>query len=257
MVSLDRVSVQRGSLGVVRDDRLFGGTKQRAAVPYLRRKKEEGAAEFVYASPFCGFAQVAIAAAAKEVGCRVTLFCEQDVTQTETGRLHAFSQLAAEQGAKVVTVASLAEAESSARAYAEKAGNRLKIPLGLDCPVFRARLREEISLCWTDLVQKSRRAPDALWVAAGSGTIGQVMRDVLPSSVELKLVDVGVLPADDPRLQALRARKRVSWMRSPESFFQPALSRPPVPSNAHYDAKLWRYLFTEASDGDVWWNIAR
>lgn len=250
------VSIREGTLGVVRDDLLFGGTKQRAAVPFLQKKKAEGYREFVYASPFCGFAQVALAAAGKAVGVKIVLFCEPDAMNPTPFSPHAFTRLAAEQGAEIHLVATLAAAEAEAKQYEERGDRCYKVPLGFDCPCFREALRRELSLCWNALLERSE-APKALWVAAGSGTIGQVLRDVLPDSVLLRLVDVGVLPPDDLRLRALRARKQVAWMRSPESFYAPAGFCPPVPSNVHYDAKLWRFLWAEAQDGDVWWNIAR
>lgn len=46
---------------VVRDDLLPGGTKQRASAPFIQDMVNIGYSHFVYASPFAGFAQVALA----------------------------------------------------------------------------------------------------------------------------------------------------------------------------------------------------
>src|SRR5688500_1651242 len=79
--SLDRLAVSKGHVWVVRDDILEGGTKQRAAVPFLRELIAGGARELAYASPFCGFAQVALAAACRELGLRATIVAERDPEQ--------------------------------------------------------------------------------------------------------------------------------------------------------------------------------
>src|SRR5687768_9894600 len=77
-IELEALPVARGRLHVVRDDRLEGGTKQRAAEPFLAELVVDGVREVVYASPFAGFAQVALAASCRRVGLRCTVFASRD-----------------------------------------------------------------------------------------------------------------------------------------------------------------------------------
>jgi hypothetical protein len=58
---LTPLQIDAGTVHVVRDDLLPGGTKQRAVHAYLRDAIAGGATSFVYASPPPGFAQVALA----------------------------------------------------------------------------------------------------------------------------------------------------------------------------------------------------
>lgn len=88
---VDRLSIPQGHIYVVRDDVLDGGTKQRAAVPYIERLAHEGVREFIYASPFAGFAQVALAVACREVGVRATVFAERDPAFGSEQRPHLFT----------------------------------------------------------------------------------------------------------------------------------------------------------------------
>ncbi|HVK60991.1 MAG TPA: hypothetical protein VM432_05555 [Bdellovibrionales bacterium] len=58
-IQIDALNIRGSRLHVVRDDLLKAGTKQRAAIPYLLDLRKDGFEEFVYASPFSGFAQIA------------------------------------------------------------------------------------------------------------------------------------------------------------------------------------------------------
>ena len=57
-IQLEQLQTNNGHVIVVRDDLLDGGTKQRAAVPFLMYFLQNGCKEFTYASPFSGFAQI-------------------------------------------------------------------------------------------------------------------------------------------------------------------------------------------------------
>lgn len=257
LVQFSTLKLDDRAMHVVRDDRLFGGTKERAALPFLRDQMAAGYNQFVYASPFCGFAQVALAAAGKALGCTVLLVAEQDQTAAEPLTLHPFSELAQEQGARVLVVSSLAQAESTAARVTRSKPGRYQVPLGFNCAPFRAHLRTEVARCWDELGRNLPARPKTVWVAVGSGTLANVLRDVLPESVAVRGVDVGVLPPGDERLGTLRARGGVLWGKSAEAFSEPVREPPPIPSNRHYDAKLWSLLRREARAGDLWWNIAR
>ena len=58
---VSKISLESKNIFAIRDDLLPGGTKQRAAIPYIHNEIKKGHRHFIYASPFSGFAQVALA----------------------------------------------------------------------------------------------------------------------------------------------------------------------------------------------------
>ena len=241
-----------GQVLVAREDLLAGGTKQRAIQPYLNELIASGYTEFVYASPFCGFAQVALAAAARDAGAKARLFCEA----APGGGLHAFSRLAQSMGARAVICSSLAQATARAEGDAEAADSRYLLPLGFRDPAYEARLRDALA---RQLALGEARWGRArrIWVAIGSGTLIRALSAVSPPDREIIGVDVGVLDPNDARLRSLEDLPNVSVRRARESFHEPAREPPRLPSNAHYDAKLWRLIRAEGRLDDLWWNVAR
>jgi hypothetical protein len=258
LVELTALAIPDGHVHVVRDDLLAGGTKQRAAVPYLQELFAEGPREIVYASPFAGFAQVALAASTRHLGLACTLFCEEDRSRPGAiGVPHPFSRLAESMGARIIVVPTLGEAELLAEAYAQAPHGAVKVPLGLNAPIFRKHLKLEISRQWQVVLERLGAAPRTLWLPVGSATLAGAFRDVVPAETELRCVDVRVLDPRDERLVQLAVRPGVRLHTAAERFPQIASAPPPLPSNAHYDAKLWAFVVAEGRDGDVWWNVAR
>ena len=257
-VELDRVSTQRGPLWVVRDDLLAGGTKQRAAILYVAQKQAQGFEELVYASPFASYEQVALAVACKAVGVRCRLYCES-VPWVSRFKLkaHAYSELAAAHGATIELASDLAAAENRAVYYSVARPRCTKVPFGIDCNEFRTTLVTELRRMVPAIQLELGGAPQRIWMAVASGTLARALREAIGPQVELRCLDVGVLPANDARLTGLSRLPRTSVERVPEPFSQPAQFPPPIPSNAHYDATAWRFLAGRAAVRDLWWNIAR
>ena len=253
---VDRLSAGEHEIHVLRDDLLPGGSKQRACRPYLQVLMEKGASHFVYASPFAGFAQVALAQAANELGARCTLFCEEDKTVSANSKPHAFSLLAGSHGADVRVVRSLEEAEERSESFARQQ-DAFKVPLGFNDPVFNRELESAISRLWPKICDTLARPIERIWVPVGSGTLGRALSRVLRSEMSFVWVDVGVLPAGDPRVVRLMSLPNATYLRAPEHFAAAREIPPPVPSNRHYDSKLWRFIRERASPGDLWWNVAR
>ena len=84
-----------------------------------------------------------------------------------------------------------------------------------------------------------------------------IFREILPREIKLNAVDVRVLPPNDKRIEAVRQLANTAVHTAREVFAEPCVNPPPLPSNKHYDAKLWRYIATQAQAGDLWWNVAR
>lgn len=255
-LQLDRIHLSpERSIYVVRDDLLPAGTKQRAILPLLRDFQRQGATHMIYASPFAGFAQVALAYGCHSVGLQCTLFCERDPHQPGVAA-HDFTKLAEHWGAKVALTENLAEAEERADELAESSGGT-KIPLGFHCREFQQHFQLAVADALAEIRQELGFLPKRVWLPVGSGTLTNAFHKVALDTTELCCVDVHVLNPKDLRLQALRLLPRVRYFSAEEEFSERAASRPPLPSNIHYDAKLWSFVKNHAQDGDLWWNVAR
>jgi hypothetical protein len=255
LFQLDTLTTGAVQLHVLRDDLLPGGTKQRGCLRYLRELRQAGAREFVYASPFAGFAQVALSVSAALLGVRCTLFCERDKTVSQPG-FHAFSRLAQRHGAHLVLCEDLDEAHARTLEYAREPSMKV-LPLGFRSERFLDILTEEIHRVWSGLVAQLGHAPRELWVPVGSGTLLQCFHRVTAGRIPIFGVDVRVLAPEDGRITSLRELPGVTVLRTPERFHEPVEHPPPVPSNCHYDAKLWRFLVSQAAPSALWWNVAR
>ncbi len=219
-----------GSLWVVRDDLVAGGTKRRA-LPALLASVPAGV-PVVYASPAYGYAQVALAHECAASGRRAVVFVAR------RARPHPRTLEAVAAGARVVQVPHgyLSHVQAVARRYADEVGGFL-LPFGLDLPVVVDALAEAAA--------GLRLVPDEVWTVAGSGTLSRALQRAWPGA-SFHAVRVGAVPA------AGRARL---W-RAPEAFEADAKVPPPFPSCSNYDAKAWRFLRSEASPGALFWNVA-
>lgn len=237
-----------GSLTVVRDDFLPGGTKQRGAVPFLKQLQREGINEFIYASPFAGFAQVALAKSCALLGAKCTVFAE-----SVQGEMSGYTKLIADK-ATIKLMPSLAHAERAAEIYASQS-DCFKIPLGFDHRLFRYFLKRELGKQWKHLCNSLGFVPQNLWLPVGSGTLATTFSEVAPNTF-LKLIDVRVLRSSDERIQGIMRLDRSEYLQSPHAFHEPSAEIPPIPSNLYYDAKLWQFITRQAKPHDVWWNVA-
>lgn len=235
-VRIVELDTGRSKIHVVDDSVLPGGTKQRAAIPFLQDLQRSGYQSFCYASPPTGYAQIALARSCRAVGAECIIFA-----QSMGGVMSHFTRSIADL-AYIELCGSLEEAEEAAAK-----STAFQIPLGFNHDVYNQHLRQAIKRQWYEILQRIR--PKRLWVPIGSGTLYRAFRSVV--DCEIVAVDVRVLPANDKRVAG------ISNYRTPELFRDPCEVAPPIASNAWYDAKLWRFLLEYGRDGDVWWNVAR
>ncbi len=250
------LKTRQSFIRVAREDFLLGGTKQRAITPFLCELRSQGVEEAVYASPFCGFAQVALAVGARASGLKAVIYCERDPHQSEK-KAHPFSMLARSYGAVIVLVDNLDEAETQASSYTFQHPSRIKIPLGFHNERYLAHMREAVALQIGIIADQHGGLPKRIWLPVGSGTLARIFIEVVPSQCELLGVNVGILSPTDPRLHHLAKHPQFQQLNCSESFHEKATQIPPIPSNAHYDAKLWRFIYEHGRDGDLWWNVAK
>ncbi|MES2965460.1 MAG: pyridoxal-phosphate dependent enzyme, partial [Bdellovibrionota bacterium] len=228
---LDHLEVDDRELFVVRDDLLPGGTKQRACAPFLEALAERGYTRFYYASPFAGFAQVALAYVCRNLGLECHLYCSIDPNaRTASGKKHEFTRLAEAHGAKVTLVDDLAEAERIAYGASRLIAGAYKIPLGFDCAGFRDNLELELRRQWTGILDRLERPPRQLWIPVGSGTLASVFKKIVNEETTLRCVDVRVLSRDDMRIVSLAQDPSLVYCSTPETFAERVRLAPPIPS---------------------------
>lgn len=257
-IKIDQLRADKGTIYVVRDDVLPGGTKQRAMLPLLAELYEQGYREFVYASPFAGFAQIALSASCQKLGYQCTLFCEEDRDGGSTRHaLHELSEVAKNMGASIHVEPTLAEAEIAAKEYCDQRKACFLLPFGFHCQVFTRQLKIALQVQWVYIEKALGKSPKALWLPVGSGTLATVFRYIVPNTTYLKCISVNMLEEKNESIQWLLAAPKVSMQYSCKPFIKPACEVPPIPSSRYYDAKLWSFIREQAEPGDVWWNVAR
>lgn len=233
---------------VVRDDYLTGGTKERALWGYLSGLS---CTDYAYASPFSGFAQIALAHVSAQMGRSCTIIAELN---PHTGDYHPYSLRARSFGANLFPARDLAEAEELAHRLVLARKQMIKIPLGFDVPEFRASMTRVLMNEWAPIAKNIPGGVKRLWLPVGSGTLASTFLKFLPSQIEILGLNVRVLSESDGRLQVLRPEIDLRLASVP--FHEPASILPEIPSNLFYDAKLWEIINEEGRTGDVWWNVA-
>jgi len=220
--------VEHNGVLVLRDDFQPGGTKARA-LPALMTGRER---EYVYASPVCGYAQVALAHVTREMGKRATIFCAQ------RGERHRLTLEAERAGARIVEVpvGYMSVVRAHARQYCDVSGARL-LPFGLDTPVFLQALAE--------VARAVPVQPTEVWTVAGSGVLTRALQMAWPAA-RFHAVQVGAVPS---------VGRATVWV-APEKFDQSARHPPPFPSCTNYDAKAWQFIRRSAKPGALFWNVA-
>ena len=255
-VKLSSLRSKRGQVIVVRDDLLPGGTKQRACVPFLQSMLQKGFSDFIYASPFSGFAQVALSYACQQLGIECHIVCEKDQRFPNKMELHPFTELARSYGARITLTENLEEAERVASGINVRSPLTLKLPLGFDCTDFRNELKKTLLEQWRNIELRCPQIRN-LWLPLGSGTLARTFHEVIPANITLNCVNVHVLGPNDFRISSLAKIPRVKIHHAPMKFHEPAKMLPEIPSNVFYDAKTWEFISNFAEHGDLWWNVAR
>jgi hypothetical protein len=220
----------RRNISVLREDLLAGGTKLRF-LPFLC----EGAREVVYASPFCGGAQVALAELGLKTGKRITIFAAQ------RREPHEMQRRAMEKGARFVPVPHgyLSNVTAKARAYASEKG-ALYLPLGFDVPIAQEAYREFL---WR---VKDEIQPEEIWVAAGSGMLARALAQVFKMSTVVAVV-VGRSMRNSAGMNGNErglfpiTESNITYQAHYLPFDKPTHYVCPFPSCANYDRKAWEF----------------
>jgi hypothetical protein len=227
-VIADPIIIEHEGILVVRDDVLSGGTKRRAIHALFNQNTE-----YVYPSPVYGYAQVALAYAARDYGKRATIFCAKRKVH------HPLTIEAEEVGAKIIEVPHgyLNVVKYRARDYCGQTGATL-LPFGLDDPRF--------ILALADVARALPVVPKEVWSIVGSGVLSRALQLAWPDATFYG-VRVGAEPD---------AGHAIVYT-APELYEHDARELPPFPSCKNYDAKAWRFIKRHATPGALFWNVAK
>jgi hypothetical protein len=223
---------------VARDDLIGGGTKAR----YLAQLFD-GHEELVYATPAEGGAQTALAWCARELGKRATLLV------AKRAQPHRRALLARSMGAKVLQVSPgyLTVVQARAQAYAAARGAFL-VPFGADMPEAIDAIASAAVTAQLENMPDQAWSIDEVWCASGSGVLARGLAKAFPHA-RRHVVQVGrELSPEDVAGATIHV--------APRKFGQEASTRPPFPSDPHYDAKAWEICRREKGPGTVlFWNV--
>jgi hypothetical protein len=132
------------------------------------------------------------------------------------------------------------------------------IPFGLDSDDYNEILESQLRKA----IPEDFPTPKTLWLTVGSGTILRVLGKIWPNT-QFMPVQVGKKLWEDQYTPDLWKRiggySRIEKLKAPQKFFEPVSRklRPPYPSVASYDAKVWQHILQEGEEGDFIWNVAK
>lgn len=218
---------QDKNITILREDLLDGGTKLRF-LPHICPTETE---EIVYASPFCGGAQVALATMGQHFEQKITIFTAQ------RKELHPMQRRAMEKGAVLVAVpyGYLSNVTAKAKAYAAEKG-AFYLPFGFDVPD-----AQHAYLNFLDRVISALARPvDQVWIAAGSGMLARAYAAAFPDA-EVVGVSVGKALAHPEAFGLLPHYPQPTFVTYPQPFHKACDFPVPFPSCANYDRKAWHH----------------
>lgn len=225
---------EHGKFFVVRDDLLPGGTKRRFLYRFLSAQPHVN--EWVYASPRVGYAQVALAHTAKDLGIKGTVVLPK-------GKHFHLTTEALSLGANIIEVPMgfLSHIQHVAKKYVEETEGSQLLPFGLDHPV----IIDEISRIAKSLPVK----PKEVWTCISSGVLSRGLQKAWPDAKVY-----GVLTGHGT---SDKERGRAEVIKSKYKFNQKCRSseKPPFPSSDYYDSKVWSIMQERASEGALFWNV--
>lgn len=224
------IVVEHEGIIVIRDDLFVGGTKARF-IPRLF----DTADEIVYASPCEGGAQTALATVARQLGKKATIFVAKRLEP------HPRALMVRRLGGRVFTVSPgyLTTVQARAAEYCRQSGATLA-PFGMDM----AGAVETIA----QAAREARQSPDEVWCASGSGVLARALAAAWPGA-RRHVVQVG-------RKLEKSEVAGATIHEHPRAFGQEAKTKPPFPSDPHYDAKAWEIMKARRGPGLVlMWNV--
>jgi hypothetical protein len=239
---IQQLNTNNINFNVVRDDLLFGGTKQRAFKMFESITQKT----LVYAGPSNGCAQVALAVIAKKYNKKAKIFLSINKNQ-----YHNLTIRARMLGANIqfINNAPLKLLQSNASNFVNSdTHNHYLVPFGLENSLFKDTLYSQIIDASKNTALNDRFSKFNFWLVAGSATLLHTLYKVFPNST-FNVIQVGKTIWPD------MINDRTKLYIAPEPFYSDAVSIPPYPTVSSYDAKLWQFFIQDGKEGDFIWNV--
>ena len=233
---------------VVRDDLPQMGSKGRFGSLLVQRIKDD---TIVYVAPRVGWAAISLAKLCHMYGKRLILFAP--ACRVPSSHQRVAMELGADM--RFYRVAAMPNLQREAEEFAKKHGY-FYAPLGLRHPLVTAAIVATVKK-----IMAKRRVPltvkehRQMWCAMSTGVLSRGLQLALPNWEHHGVcVARNIQPGE---------RGHAILHSHPFPFLQderPEL-RPPFPSAANYDAKVWRFMTSPvpgegAKDGAWFWNVA-
>ena len=223
--------IEHEGVQVVRDD-LIVGTKTRAGDLLCSKISNQ---TLVYSQPRVGLAGVSLCDVAQRHGKQVVLF----MPSSKEISLHQACCI--ERGAKPIfeRIAAMPNLNLYAKKWAEQNGACF-IPLGL---------KHELATAAIVHAASQIPEPDEVYVAISTGVLSRALQIAWPNA---KFTCVAVAR----NLQAGElGRAEVVSHPLPFQSAEKKENRPPFPTVATYDAKVWRYIPKDGKKYRLMWNV--
>lgn len=236
------VVVERhGSVLVVRDDLVEGGSKIRF-LPYILRHHKE----VVYASPADGGAQLALSVVGRELGVKVHLFYAK---RNVPNRRQSNSKSNGAIIHWVHPMGYMSHVRSDAKKYAEKIG-AFFLAIGFDIPE-----AEEPFIEVMKGVSKQNPGVKHVWCCTSTGMLARCLGKAFPNA-KICGVTVGLKKTHE----AQDFPPNVVLMESGfKDLAKPCKVSAPFPICPNYEAKAWRLLQEAlkrgAAQDSLFWNV--
>ena len=237
-ISIKHYEFNKIKFHVFNDDKLIGGTKQRALVPLLENIKKQ---KFIYAGPVQGYAQVALAYTAELTHKTAVLFLEKKTPRTDITKLAlTFKNVELHE----IENGYLKKLQECAEVYHKNNPNSYLISFGGNEPLYTKELEKNMMIAIPPV------KPKRIWIVAGSGVVLNALYKIFPKA-QFMAVQVG------KKIYPDQINNRTTLFISDEKFIDVAIEQPPYPTVKTYDAKLWHFFKIHGKNGDYIYNIAK
>lgn len=244
-LTVRQVKYNNLTLNVIRDDLIIGGSKVRAAVPYIQSliKTNSNLDEIIFIGAQNGYGQLALAYTLyllKRPDIKLTLYyiskSNEDATKIKSLVRHYHPNTVIKESPNVYE-----ETDN----YLKSHSNTVKLGFGLQSTEFMEMFSDSVRDKIQPFISKIKR----LWVIGGSATIYNILFKLLPNTF-FNLVQVGK-KVELTQEQLERTKLYISTYK----LSDPIEFKVPYPTTPSYDGKLWEFR-EKFEDYDYLFNVA-
>ena len=236
---------EQRSLKIIAENLLIGGSTIQRGFDF----SSVDAREIVYAAPYFGYSQVALALCAKLFQKEATVFLSKNDFHPTVKALQYGCRVHLINNNENSLDSGLKELHSAAAAYAIEKGSYM-IPNNLDCDKFKRHLKSNLTTALNGVLDPDN-VTATIWIVVGHSTaLLSVLYEVFPKA------KFAVVQTATAISSTQFERSRTTLYNAEEGFYESAHALPPYKSAIRSDAKSWQFIKRHAKDGDLLWNGA-